>query len=123
LRADIRQETWPGGPGTMLALIVETTPVPALFFGLGARGKPAERVADEAVEGADAFLRAAPAAVDAHSADQPGLPVALAGGPSEYNVARLPSPLLTNIAVVRQFLDRDIVCEGSEGEPGVVRIA
>src|SRR5262249_30170998 len=44
VHADIRQETWPGGPGTMLALALETTPAPALFFGLGARGKPAESV-------------------------------------------------------------------------------
>jgi RNA 3'-terminal phosphate cyclase (ATP) len=122
LQADIRQETWPGGPGTMLALVVETTPVPALFFGLGARGKPAEQVADDAVEQVGAYLHAAPAAVDEHSADQLVLPLALAEGPSEYSVARVTCHLLTNIAVIRQFLERDIVCEGSEGEPGVVRI-
>ena len=32
------------------------------------------------------YLRAAPAAVDAHSADQLVLPLALAEGPSEYTV-------------------------------------
>jgi RNA 3'-terminal phosphate cyclase (ATP) len=121
LQADITEETWPGGPGTVLTVELNTSP-PTLFFGLGARGKPAERVADEAVEQAAAYLDAAPAAVDAHSADQIVLPLALAEGPSEFRVTAVTSHLLTNIAVIRQFLDREIVCEGEEGQPGTVRI-
>ncbi|HZT80640.1 MAG TPA: RNA 3'-terminal phosphate cyclase, partial [Gemmataceae bacterium] len=120
--ADIREERWPGGPGTMLAVVVETAPVPVLFFGLGARGKPAERVADEAVDQALAYLAAEPAAVDAHSADQIVLPLALADGPSEFTVAAVTPHLTTNVAVIRRFVERDIVCEGEEGGPGVVRI-
>jgi RNA 3'-terminal phosphate cyclase (ATP) len=120
--ADVRQEEWQGGPGSVLGLVVETDPAPALFFGLGARGKPAEAVADEAADQAIAYLRAAPAAVDAHSADQVVLPLALAEGPSEYGVAQVTPHLLTNIAVIRQFVEREIVCEGEQGEPGVVRV-
>jgi RNA 3'-terminal phosphate cyclase (ATP) len=120
--ADIREEEWPGGPGTVLALLVETEPVPALFFGIGERGKPAERVADEAFEQAAAYLDAAPAAVDCHSADQIVLPLALAEGPSEYTVSEVTQHLLTNVAVIRRFIDREIVCEGGEGEPGRVHI-
>jgi RNA 3'-terminal phosphate cyclase (ATP) len=97
--------------------------VPTLFFALGARGKPAERVADEAVEQVIAYLDAGDALVDAHSADQIVLPLALAEGSSEYQVAEVTRHLHTNIAVIRRFLDRDIVCEGEEGQPGVVRIA
>ncbi len=123
LDADIREETWEGGPGTVLAVIVKTEPVPALFFGLGERGKPAERVADEAVDQALAYLAAAPAAVDAHSADQLVLPLALAEGPSEFTVAEVTAHLTTNIAVIRRFVERDIVCEGEPGGPGRVRIA
>jgi RNA 3'-terminal phosphate cyclase (ATP) len=123
IKADIRLETWPGGPGTMLAVVVDTAPVPVLCFGLGERGKPAERVADEAVDQVSAYLAAAPAAVDPHSADQLVLPLALAEGPSEYTVAEMTRHLLTNVAVIRRFLDRDIVCEGEKGKPGRVRIA
>jgi RNA 3'-terminal phosphate cyclase (ATP) len=123
LKADIREEKWDGGPGTVLAVIVHTAPVPAFFFGLGARGKPAERVADEAVDQVLAYVRAAPAAVDAHSADQLLLPLALADGPSEYSVADVTRHLTTNIDIIRRFIERDIVCEGKEGNPGVVRIA
>jgi RNA 3'-phosphate cyclase len=123
IKVDIAEETWPGGPGSVLALTVHTTPVPALFLGLGERGKPAEKVADEAVAEVNAYLAAAPAAVDPYSGDQILLPLALAQGASEYSVAEVTRHLLTNIAVIRRFLDREIVCEGEEGRPGVVRSA
>jgi RNA 3'-terminal phosphate cyclase (ATP) len=122
VEADIRQEEWEGGPGSVLGLVVGTEPAPVLFFGLGARGKPAEAVAEEAAEQAIAYLRAAPAAVDAHSADQLVLPLALAEGPSEYSAAELTQHLLTNIGVIRRFVEREIVGEGHLGMPGVVRI-
>jgi RNA 3'-phosphate cyclase len=123
LDVDIREESWDGGPGSVLALVLETEPVPVLFFGLGARGKPAERVADEAVDQVLAYLTAAPAAVDPHSADQLVLPLALAEGPSAFSVTEVTSHLLTNVAVIRRFVERDIVCEGRAGEPGRVKIS
>ena len=123
IATDIRQETWDGGPGSVLGLTVETEPAPAFFFGLGARGKPAEAVADEAADQALAYLRAAPAAVDPHSADQIVLPLALADGPSEYTVTEVTPHLLTNVTVIQRFVAREIVCEGDEGGPGTVRVA
>jgi RNA 3'-terminal phosphate cyclase (ATP) len=122
LAVDLREESWEGGPGTVLAVAAVTAPVRELFFGLGERGKPAERVADEAVEQLLAYLDAAPAAVDPHSADQLVLPLALADEPSEFTVTEMTSHLRTNVAVIRRFLDRGIVCEGEESGPGVVRI-
>jgi RNA 3'-terminal phosphate cyclase (ATP) len=123
LKADIREETWPGGPGSVLGIVFETEPAPTFFYGLGARGKPAERVADEAADEALAYHAAAPAAVDLHSADQLVLPLALADGPSRFTVARVTLHLLTNVAVIRRFVERDIACEGEEDAPGTVRIA
>src|SRR5262249_8877274 len=123
LEADVQEATWEGGPGTVLALVLDTKPAPTLFFGLGERGKPAGRVADDAVDQVFAYLGAGnDAAADAHSADQIVLPLALARGASEYTVAEVTLHLLTNIAVIRRFLDRDISCEGEEGKPGRVRI-
>ncbi|MFL5243695.1 MAG: RNA 3'-terminal phosphate cyclase [Gemmataceae bacterium] len=122
LHVDINIETWPGGPGTGIGIIVETEPVPVLFFGLGARGKPAERVADEAVDQLLAYLEASQAGVDGHSADQIVLPLALADGSSSFQVAEVTSHLLTNIAVISQFLNREIQCHGEQGRPGEVRI-
>jgi RNA 3'-terminal phosphate cyclase (ATP) len=122
LKADLREEEWEGGPGSVLAVELDTAPAPTLFFGLGARGKPAERVADEAVDQVIAYLNA-DALVDAHSGDQIVLPLALAEGPSEFSVAEVTLHLITNVGVIRQFVERDITLEGEEGKPGRVRIA
>jgi RNA 3'-terminal phosphate cyclase (ATP) len=117
------EESWEGGPGSVLVLELNTTPAPTVFVGLGARGKPAETVADETVDEVISYLEAGPALVDCHSADQIVLPLALAEGPSEYTVAAVTSHLVTNIEVIGRFLERRIVCEGEEGQPGRVRIS
>jgi RNA 3'-terminal phosphate cyclase (ATP) len=116
-----RIEEWPGGPGTMLALILHVPAVPTLFFALGARGKPAERVADEAVDEALAYLDS-PGGVDPHSADQLLLPLSLASGQSCYPVSAVTSHLLTNADVIGTFIDRAIRIDGTHGEPGMVTI-
>jgi RNA 3'-terminal phosphate cyclase (ATP) len=123
LEVAVREESWSNGPGTFLGVVLATAPVPTLFFDLGARGKRAERVADVAADQTLAYLEAAPGAVDAHSADQLVLPLALAEGPSLLRVAEVTRHLLTNIDVIRHFVDRDITCEGEEGSPGVLRVA
>jgi RNA 3'-terminal phosphate cyclase (ATP) len=123
IEAHIREETWDGGPGTVLAVQLETTPAPTLFFGLGERGKLAERVADEAVDQVLNYLRAAPGAVDPHSSDQLVLPLALADGPSEYRVAEVTQHLLTNVEVIRRFINRSITVSGTQRMPGTVTIA
>jgi RNA 3'-terminal phosphate cyclase (ATP) len=60
--------------------------------------------------------------VDAHSADQLVLPLALAKGSSRFRVAEVTSHPLTNLAIIRRFVDRDLRCQGEEGEPGLVEI-
>jgi RNA 3'-terminal phosphate cyclase (ATP) len=122
LAVDLREESWEGGPGTVLAVVLETGGVPVLFFGVGARGKPAESVADEAVDQALAYLERGPAVVDEHSADQILLPLALADGPSDFGVTHVSSHLRTNVDVIRRFVDREIVLDGADGEPGRVHI-
>ncbi len=121
LQVETEQDIRRDGLGTAVALTIETRPVPTVFTSLGARGKPAETVAEEAVEQAREYL-AGPAAVDRYSADQLVLPLALAEGSSCYAVEQVTQHLLTNIDVVRLFIDRAITCEGTEGEPGIVRI-
>jgi RNA 3'-terminal phosphate cyclase (ATP) len=122
LHVDLALESWPGGPGSVLAVILPAAPVPALFCGLGQRGKPAERVADEAVEEVIAHLHAEPRGIDAHSADQLLLPLALAQDPSRFGVAQVTQHLLTNMAVIRLFVDREMTCEGREGSAGTVHL-
>ena len=118
IEPELTYEEWQGGPGCMLAITVPGG-VPSLFFGLGARGKPAETVADEAANEALAF-RPSGMPVDPHSADQLLLPLSFIDGDSEYHVSQVTRHLTTNAAVIRRFVDRHIVIEGDEGSPGLV---
>jgi RNA 3'-terminal phosphate cyclase (ATP) len=108
-------------PGTMLMLQGDFEHSRCGYAALGERGKPAERVADEA---SDAFLRfsATGAAVDEYLADQMLIPLALAPGTSELRTARVTKHLLTNAWVIGQFLEARIEIEGEEGEAGTVRV-
>jgi RNA 3'-terminal phosphate cyclase (ATP) len=122
VQARIEEEVWEGGPGSVLVLQLSTAPAPTVFVGLGARGKPAETVADEAVAEVLRYLAVPGALVDYHSADQIVLPLALAEGPSEYSTSEVTLHLTTNVAVIGRFVERTIVCEGEVGGPGRVRI-
>lgn len=117
-----RTEQWQGGPGTYMSVTFNDGPAPIMFFALGARGKPAEAVADEAAEQAIEYFDSG-AAVDSHSADQIVLPLAFAKEASEFTVAQVTEHLRTNVSVIRLFLPREIEVEGGDDGPGVVRIA
>ncbi len=123
LEAEIATDRWPGiAPGAAIALTAEHAGVaPATFVGLGARGKPAEAVADEAVDELLAYLDAGPSCVDPHSADQILVPLSLAPGRSEYTVSAVTEHLRTNAATIRAFLDRTITIDEPDGDrPGRV---
>ncbi len=122
LQVELEEQTWEGGPGTVVGIELNTAPAPTFFFAIGERGKPAERVADEAADAVLAYLAATPNLVDFHSADQLVLPLALAAGPSEYRVAEVTRHLTTNLDVIRRFVERKMECTGEEGGPGIVRI-
>lgn len=121
VKADIPTDHWDGGPGTVVVLTTHADEIPTVFFGLGARGKRAERVADEAVDQLLDYRGREPA-VDPHSADQLILPLAFAAGPSTFAVSEVTRHLLTNVEVVRLFVDREIVCRGAEGGEGTVSV-
>ncbi len=108
-------------PGTVVVLVAEFENTRAAYVGLGARGKPAERVADEAVDGLLGFL-ASDATVDEYQADQLLLPLAVAEEPSYYRTPRVTNHLLTNAEVVRRFLPAKIEVSGEPGSGGDVVI-
>jgi RNA 3'-terminal phosphate cyclase (ATP) len=111
--------------GTVLLLLAEYESdngyAQCCFYSLGKLGKPAERVAEEAV---DAFLEftATQAAVDQYLADQILLPLALASGESQIFASQITQHTLTNAEVIRAFLPIDIRIEGELGQPGLIRI-
>ncbi len=109
-------------PGTFLFLDARFENARCCATGLGERGKPAERVADEAVDEVEAYVRSG-AALDEHLADQILLPLALADGESSFTAARVTRHLNTNAAVIRLFLPGvRLVVEGAEGSPGRVAV-
>jgi RNA 3'-terminal phosphate cyclase (ATP) len=120
LAAAIETVQWPSpGQGAALGLVAEHAPVASTFVGLGARGKRAETVAEEAVAELLAYEDAA-GAVDPHSADQILLPLALSEGRSEYTVSEVTEHLRTNAETIRAFLDRAIhIDESGDGPPRV----
>ena len=109
------------GQGTVVFLWAEFENVLAGFTSLGERGKPAERVAQEAVQDLLNF-REAGGALEEHLADQLVLPLALAEGESRFTTAAVSGHLLTNAWVVNRFLPGTVRVEGAEGEPGRVDI-
>jgi RNA 3'-terminal phosphate cyclase (ATP) len=107
------------GPGAGIFLHAVYTHTVAGFTAYGRRGLPAERVAEAACEDLLAYHRAE-GAVDPHLADQLALPCALAGGASRLSVSRVTQHLLTNVAVICQFLDLQVDVAGALDTPGLL---
>jgi RNA 3'-terminal phosphate cyclase (ATP) len=93
--------------GTMLLLIAEFEYSQCCYYSLGARGKRAETVADEAAAEIIGFLKT-DGAVDQYLADQLILPLALATGKSKLQTSKVTQHLLTNTKVIKMFLPVEI---------------
>jgi RNA 3'-phosphate cyclase len=107
--------------GTVLLLLAEFENGSACYYALGELGKPAERVADEAVDALLAFFDT-DATLDQHLADQLILPLSLATGPSLIHTNQVTQHLLTNAEIIRIFLAVDISIDGDRGKPGIIRV-
>jgi RNA 3'-terminal phosphate cyclase (ATP) len=122
LKLATRWETLPatGGPGCMLAMELNSAPVPTLVFSLGELRKTSQAVADDVVQQVRDLL--ATGGVDPHSADQIILPAVLVPEASQFPVACVTQHLLTNVAIIQRFLNRPIAVTGGEGDAGTVRV-
>lgn len=119
---DIKEEEMPAtGQGTMLLLCAEFEHSQCCYYGLGAIGKRAEAVADEAVNGLLNFLKT-DGVIDEHLADQLVLPLALSKEPSRFVTPRATQHLLTNIEVIKKFLPVRIEVEDMGERGGRVSI-
>ncbi len=105
------------GKGSFLFLCAEFEHIAAGFSALGAIGKRAEQVADEACEALMSFVQSE-GALDPHLADQILPYLAFSSDASEFTTSCISRHLLTNIWVVKQFLNLNVRIEGNEGEPG-----
>ena len=96
------------GPGNAVMVVTQSEQVTEVFSGIGHRGIRAETVAERVVLEVKRYLKA-DVPVGEHLADQLLLPLALAGGGSFVTLP--PSGhTLTNIEVLKQFMDIDISC-------------
>jgi len=107
--------------GTLLLLLADFECGRACYYGLGALGKPAETVADEAVDALLVFL-STNGAIDEYMADQILLPLCLADGPSMVRTSKITAHLLTNASIIRAFLPARIEIQGEPGQSGLVRV-
>jgi len=107
--------------GTTLLLIAEFEQSQCCYFGLGARGKRAERVADEAVDQLLEFF-ATHGAIDERLADQVVLPLSFAPGISRLRTSKVTQHLLTNAKVLKACLSVDVEVDGEVGQSGLVQV-
>lgn len=108
-------------PGTFIVLQAEFEGGRCCAFALGARHKPAEKVADEAVDELRADIKAG-GAIDAWLADQLLLPLAFVPGKSALSVCRISRHLRTNAQLLGYFLPVSVEIDGETDQPGIVRL-
>jgi len=102
------------GPGNAVMVVVRNEEVTEVFSSFGRRGIPAETVAETAAREVVSYLEAK-VAVGVHLADQLLLPMALAGGGS-FTTLEPSRHTLTNIEVIRLFMEIPIRCALLEGK-------
>jgi RNA 3'-terminal phosphate cyclase (ATP) len=108
-------------PGTFVFLKAEGGACIAGFSSVGIRGKRAEVVGSEA---ASAFLQYyhRDGCIDPHLADQIVIYLALAPGTTSFTTTAITPHLLTNLAVIKKFLDVQYTVEGQVSGPGRISI-
>lgn len=99
------QRVQAASPGAGIFLTAEYEGVAAGFSALGARGKPSEAIAAEAVEALLSY-HTSEYALDEHLSDQLVVPLALAPAPVSFTTVNLSQHTLTNLWVVERFLGR-----------------
>ena len=107
------------GAGTVVFISLTAGRARAGFQSLGALKKRAERVADEACDELEAYIKTG-AALDKHLADQLIIPIALAKGDSRFTTSEITGHLITNIAIVEAFLPVRFRVTGDVGKPGTI---
>ena len=107
------------GQGSFLFLLAECEGIFAGFSSLGAPGKPAEKVADEAVDSLKNYVES-DGCVDPHLADQLVPFMALVKGNSSFTTTEMTEHLFTNLWVIAHFTETKIQTRGDLGRTGRV---
>ena len=111
----------PSSPGSFVCLWTEGENTFLGADSLGARGKPAETVGEEAARKMIKLIRSG-AHLDQHTADHMILPASLAEGVSVFRTNLITLHILTAIEVAKLFTDARFQVTGREGEPGTIKV-
>ncbi len=109
------------GQGTFLYVHAHSLHSFAGFTALGAKGKRAEAVGQEAAREFLSYCRTG-AALDPHLADQIVPYLALSGRRSLYSTACVTDHLLTNLWTIELFHQYTYIVDGDIGKPGTIHI-
>jgi len=109
------------GIGSTLVLLGEFEHSTVCYFGIGAKGKSAETVADEAVDQFNKFILR-DGALDQFISDQILLPLIFAEDESNFTTSEVTQHLLTNADVIQAFANAQVEVSGDLGERGSVHI-
>jgi RNA 3'-terminal phosphate cyclase (ATP) len=104
-------------PGAMTFLWTQQ----AGFTSLGVRGLPSEVVGETAARSLVDYVNT-DMAVDPYLADQLLLPMALANGVSYLSTSALTGHALTQVNLLRRWLDVPLYVTGREGQPGTIEV-
>ncbi|MEW6599526.1 MAG: RNA 3'-terminal phosphate cyclase [Nitrospirota bacterium] len=119
---DVRVADVPSyGQGTFVFLKAEYENTLAGFSSLGERGKPAEAVGKEAAEQLMSFQECS-ACLDPHLADQIVLYLSLSQEESLFTTSRITQHLMTNLHIIKKFLDIQYEIKGELDAQGSVRL-
>jgi RNA 3'-terminal phosphate cyclase (ATP) len=111
----------PASPGSFICLWAEGENIFLGADSLGARGKPAETVGEEAAVKMIKEVRS-DAHLDRHTADHMILPLSLAEGKSEVRISQITLHILTAIEIAKVFTDAKFRVRGKEGERGIISV-
>lgn len=109
------------GKGTFLFLLIGYENCVAGFSSLGAIGKKAETVGEEAARELINHYRT-PACLDPHLADQIIPYLAISGAESSFTTSGISGHLMTNLWVTEKFSGMRYVVTGEVGKPGKVSV-
>jgi RNA 3'-terminal phosphate cyclase (ATP) len=109
------------GPGNILTVTVESGNATDVFTGFGEKGTSAEKVASRCAGEVREYL-ASEAAAGKHLADQLLVPMAMAGG-GRFTTLQPSGHTLTNIDIIRKFLDVDISVKEVDSDCGRYEIS
>lgn len=109
------------GPGSFVCLWTEGDEVYIGADSLGARGKPAETVGEEAAKRLIFEIRNK-ANLDQHTTDHMILPASLAKGESIFKTSLITLHTLTAIEIAKLFTNAKFTVTGAEGQPGLIKV-